>query len=176
MLSNGSWRFVGDSPEWMVPDNAAIRVDAWIDSAPSPDQGFSPAVGLVFGLGFYPYQGEMYWVDWYEFRIYPQSQRYALIKWESGGSTNSSLATGSSEAISSTLNAVQELQVQREGNKMTLMVNGIVLETITDSYEPYVGPRSVGVSAGDFYSAAFDNFEVSASGCITNTNFVGAPQ
>lgn len=171
IVSNEARRFIGDSPEWMVPDDAVIRVDAWIDNAPPDGQGFSPAVGLVFGLGFYPYQGKMYWVDWYEFRVYPRAQRYALIKWYEGGNASTPLVTGGSDAIFSDLKAVQKLEVRRSGNTMALVVNGTTLATITDSYSPYVGPRSVGVSGGDFYSVGFDNFEISASGCITNVNF-----
>lgn len=171
MVTNESQRFVGDSPEWMVPDDAVMRVDAWIDNAPPDGLGFFPAIGLVFGLGFYPYQGKMYWVDWYEFRVYPRTQSYALLKWGYGGSSSDTLVTGDSDAIFSNLNAVQKLEVRRSGNTMTLVVNGTTLTTITDSYNPYVGPRSVGVSGGDFYSAGFDNFEISVSGCITNVNF-----
>jgi len=171
ITTNRAQPLIGSSPEWMVPDEAVIRVDAWIDSAPDPDLGFSPAVGVVFGLGFYPYQGEMYWVDWYEFRVYPLTQRYALTKWRYAGSNSVDLVTGNSDAIFPNLNAVQKLEVRRRGNEMTLLVNGTSLGSVTDSYEPYVGPRSVGVSGRDFYSAGFDNFEISASGCITNVNF-----
>jgi len=154
----------------MVPDDAVIRVDAWIDSAPH-GLGYYPAIGLVFGLGFYPYQGYMYWLDWYDFRVYPRDQRYALIKWGYGGESEITLATGNSDAILNDLKAVQKLEVRRSGNVMTLMINGTTLTTTTDEYSPYVGPRSVGISIGDSYSAAFDNFEVSASGCITNVGF-----
>ena len=170
ILTDGTIRFVGNSPEWMVPDDAVIRVDAWIDSAPH-GLGYYPAIGLVFGLGFYPYQGYMYWLDWYDFRVYPRDQRYALIKWGYGGESEITLATGNSDAILNDLKAVQKLEVRRSGNVMTLMINGTTLTTTTDEYSPYVGPRSVGISIGDSYSAAFDNFEVSASGCITNVGF-----
>jgi hypothetical protein len=169
MTSSGSWIFIGSSPEWMVPDNAVIRVNAWIDNAPQLGLGFSPAIGLVYGLGFFPYGGQMLWVDWYEFRVSPREQYYSLRKWRQAGEYYDVLTSGNSSAIFPDLSAVQALEVQRNGNTVTLLVNGTVLGTVTDGASPYLGPRSVGVGAGDFYSAAFDNFEISVSGCITNT-------
>ena len=160
--------FGGLSPDWIVPNDAAIKVDTWIVDAPS-GSGINPAHSLVFGLQLQPspFSDELLWIDWYEFRVSPQTQYYRVWKWRNMGDTFDVLTSGYSSAILPELDAVQTLEVRRDGNAITLMVNDTVLETVVDSTNPYDGRRSVGVGAGDFYLVGFDNFEVRASGCIT---------
>lgn len=158
--------FGGVSPDWMVPNDAVIKVDTWIDDAPS-GVGILPSQSLVFGLQLYPVNGNLLWIDWYEFRVSPGNQYYRVWKWHNRGNNYDVLTSGYSSAIFPELDTVQTLEVRRNGNAITLVVNGTVLETIVDSTNPYAGRRSVGVGAGDFYSVGYDNFEVRASGCIT---------
>lgn len=159
--------FAGVSPDWIVPNDAVIKVDAWIDSAPS-GVGLFPAVGLVFGLRTMPYQDELIWIDSYEFRVSPEQQHYRIWKWyySAGNYDFTVLTSGNSSAILSDLNAVQKLEVRRTGQAITLVINGTVLETVTDTTNPYAGERSVGISAGDFDRAGFDNFEVTSTTCM----------
>lgn len=157
--------FAGVSPDRIVPNDAVIKVDAWIDSAPEA-YGLVPSISLVFGLGTMPFQDQLIWIDWYEFRVSPEQQYYRIWKWRSMGNQFDVLTSGTSTAILPELNAVQKLEVRRTGNEITLVVNGTVLETINDDTNPYSGERLVGIGAGDFNRAGFDNFEVTATTCM----------
>lgn len=163
---------VGASPDWMVPNNAIIKIDSWADS----DSG---KFGLVFGLGYW--EGTLHWKEWYAFLIEPSDQRYELQEWYYDDIDDEyyydELAYGTSQAIISNATARQSLEVRRVGNSVTLVVNDVVLETVTDDSSPYSGRRSVGLCVqaplspafGSLTAGIFDDFQVSTSGCITTT-------
>ena len=163
----GAEIFGGVSPDWIVPNDAVIKVDAWIDS-PQSGVGILPAISLVFGLRTMPYQNQLIWIDWYEFRVSPEQQYYRIWKWRySGGDYDYTVLTsGNSPAILPDINVVQKLEVRRAGDAITLVINDTTLETVTDTSNPYNGDRSVGIGGGDFYTAGFDNFEVTSTTCM----------
>jgi hypothetical protein len=96
-------------------------------------------------------------------------QSYYLDKWyaDEYEGDYSELVSGYSSAIKTDGRVHQSLEVRRVGTAMTLVANGVVLETFDDSTDPYAGDRSVGVFSYSDTTAIFDNFQVSASGCIT---------
>lgn len=156
------------SPDWIVPNDAVIKVDAWMEGFPSDVPGLSPSVGLVFGVGTVPIYDQLIWKEWYEFRVFLFEQRYEIWKWYLAGSDYefTVLTSGNSSAILSELNTVHKLEVRRNSNAITLVINGTVLETFTDDSTLYLGNRIVGISAGDFDMAGFDNFEVTSTTCM----------
>jgi len=156
------------SPDRIVPNDAVIKVDAWIESFPQDVLGLSPSVGLVFGVGTVSIYDQSIWKEWYEFRVFLFEQRYEIWKWSLAGSDYefTVLTSGNSLAILPELNAVHELEVRRSGNVITLVINGTVLETFTDDSTLLMGDRIVGISAGHFDRAGFDNFEVTSTTCM----------
>ncbi len=173
--TNGEYRLVNDepwmyfagvSPDWIVPNDSRIKVDGRIDEGQS-GTGISPSISLVFGLETTPFQGDLLWINWYEFRVSPQNQYYALQKYTAMGNEIDTVHSGHASAILSDPGAMQTLEVHRQDNEITMFVNGTELDTYVDNDWPYSGRLSVGLGAGDFEMATFDNFEVKSSGCIT---------
>jgi hypothetical protein len=158
--------FIGVSPDWEVPNDAAIRVRGRIDVGEDPSIGYYPSFGLVFGLKTYDAGGVPVWIEWYSFSIAPHAQYYSLKKWSSGGSYTV-LASGNSNAILTDPLAWQALEVRRSGDTMTLVVNDAVIRGVTDASNPYSGRRSVGIGAGDVFTVTFDDFTVCASDVIS---------
>jgi hypothetical protein len=157
--------FAGVSPDWIVPNDVIVKVEGRIDEGQSA-LGNWPSIGLVFGLTTYPFSGDLLWLNWYEFRVSPKNQYYALKKYSSMGDTIRTVHSGNSPAIIPNLSAMQALKVRRSGNEITMIVNGTELATVVDDDDAYAGRLSVGLGAGDFYTATFDNFEVRSAGCI----------
>jgi len=171
MIANnvGGYKIIAAvSPDWIVPNDAVIKVDAWIESIPPDAPGLSPSVGLVFGVGTVPIYDQLIWKEWYEFRVSLFEQRYEIWKWYLAGSDYdfTVLTSGNSSAILPELNTAHKLEVHRSDNMITLVINGTVLETFTDTTNPYAGDRTVGISAGHFDRAGFDNFEVTSTTCM----------
>jgi len=171
MIANnvGGYKIIaGVSPDWIVPNDAVIKVDAWIESTPPDAPGLSPSVGLVFGIDTVPIYDQLIWKEWYEFRVFLFEQRYEIWKWYlAGGDYDFTVLTsGSSPKILPELNTAHKLEVHRSDNSITLVINGTVMETFTDTTNPYVGDRIVGISAGHFDRAGFDNFEVTSTICM----------
>jgi hypothetical protein len=171
MIANnvGGYKIIAAvSPDWIVPNDSVIKVNAWIESVPPDAPGLSPSVGLVFGVSTVSIYDQLIWKEWYEFRVFVFEQRYEIWKWYLAGSDYdfTVLTSGNSLAILPELNTVQKLEVRRSDNAMTLVINGTVLETFTDDSTLYMGDRTVGISAGHFDRAGFDNFEVTSTTCM----------
>jgi len=165
-VSNTTYTGMGSSPDWVVPDQATISVEAWMPEGLDTDT-HSPDLGLIFGLEHSHAAGEVTWHRWYSFNIHPAHQWWSVRKWEGAGETYESVDVDTSTAIIANLTAHQLLAVRRDANTFTLFINGVEIKTITDTVDPILGRGSVGVSAGSFLTAEFDNFEVRANGCIT---------
>jgi len=157
--------FEGISPDWIAPNDLEIKVEARIDEG-TTCTGCAPAMSLVFGLKTFPWEGELYWVEWYEFRVSPQNQAYWLWKWSNWDELEQ-LTSGTSSAILPNPQVMQTLEVHRSGDTITMLINGTELESFVDYDNPYSGRRSVGLGGGDFRVATYDNFQVSSSGLIT---------
>jgi hypothetical protein len=149
---------MGASPDWMVPNDAVISVDAWTSNVWG-------GAGLVFGLSCW--EDTCDWNEWYVFSTF-NDQSYYLDRWyaDDFGGDYYVLAEGSSPAIKTDGRVHQSLEVRRNGSAMTLVANGVVLETVEDTDDPLTGNGSVGVFSYSDGTAIFDNFRVSASGCI----------
>jgi hypothetical protein len=153
---------VGASPDWMVPDEATVRAQAY--------SLYDSKFGLVFALTYD--EGTLDWREWYTFMIHASDQSYELRQWYDGGDSSDLLATRTSSAILTDPLTYQALEVQRAGNTFDLKVNGVVVGSFTDAESPLLGRGSVGlcispVGTGMPGLATFDDFEVRASGCIT---------
>ncbi len=149
----------GASPDWMVPNDAVISVDAWTSD-------IWGGAGLVFGLSYW--EGTYDWNEWYVFSVFSEDRSYYLDRWYSDGFEGDyyEVAYGTSPAIKTDGRARQSLEVRRVGTMITLVANGVVLETVDESDDPLTGTGSVGVFSYSDGTAIFDNFRVSASDCI----------
>ncbi len=149
---------MGASPDWRVPNDAVISVDAWTSRVWG-------GAGLVFGLTYW--EDTLDWNEWYVFSVF-NDQSYWLDRWysdEFGDGDYDTLVEGSSSAIKTDGRVRQSLEVRRVGTTITLVANGVVLTTVDESGDPLAG-ESAGVFSYSYGTAIFDNFRVSASDCI----------
>jgi len=165
IFPSDTFLFHGASPDWGIPSDTTIRTEAWSDS----DQG---AFGLVFGIKELCWDGEIHWESWYAFVIEPASQTYWLEYWSAFGADHVTVKYGMSPAIIADAGAHQSLEVHRSGDETRLIVNGVEVDTYTAA--PFTDKRSAGVAIMTTFptmhpmpTGFFDNFQVSASGCIT---------
>jgi hypothetical protein len=148
---------IGASPDWMVPNDAVISVDAWTSNVWG-------GAGLVFGLSYW--EDTFGWKEWYVFSTF-NDRSYYLDRWYASdfSSDYDTLVEGSSSAIKTDGRVRQSLEVRRVGTTITLVANGVVLTTVDESDDPLTG-GSAGVFSYSDGTALFDNFQVSASDCI----------
>ncbi len=132
------------------------------------------ADGSIYGLFFAadaaqnPEQFYVFWVD-------PYDQTYLLQKFDRGEWTD--LAAGSSGAIGQG-DSVNVLKVRRQGDQITLYVNGLDLATVKDNAFPNNG--YVGLALWAYYQGAasatslFDDFKITKPTVILQDDFSNA--
>jgi len=167
--TSGTFQFYGASRDEGLPNDFTLRTEAWSDNAEG-------AFGLVFGIKQIESEGDIHWESWYNFVIEPASQTYWLDRWEVFGSEyGGNLAYGTSPAILQSAGAHQQLEVQRRGSAIKLIVNGVQVDMV-DTFRtvPFEDRRAAGVGIQVTFptmhappTGFFDNFEVIASGCIS---------
>lgn len=163
-ISPGSdYEFMGASPDWGIPNDATIRVEAWSDSAEG-------AFGLIFGIRELFWAGDIRWDSWYAFVIEPASQTYWLEYWNVFGVHHVTVAHGTTPAIASEVGTHQMLEVHHTGATVRLIINGVEVDTHAVSFGER---RAAGVGLMTTYptmhplpTGYFDNFQVIASDCI----------
>ena len=131
-VSEPDWLVVISFLEWMVPDEATIKVEA--------QSYFDTEFGLVFGYHPDSY-GEM--AGWYTFMIYPAEQWYELYYWR--GNTGDQTLMAESTAIRQDY-WPQTLEVRRSGSTYRLFINDVALRPYTADPDPFPGLGQVGVA------------------------------
>jgi hypothetical protein len=137
-----------DTPNLVLPANYTIEVDAY-----QPSNARSPH-GIVFGA-----RGNGGQTEYYQFVISAATQQYLLQKKYSSGNWSTVIPATGSATINQ--NASNHLRVDRAGASIRLYINGIQVNSATDSSLTGAG-RDAGVKAYSGNSVPvdtrFDNF------------------
>lgn len=166
--SSGTLPFLGATHGEGIPNDFTMRTEAWSDTGEG-------AFGLFFGIKELRNQDELYWDSWYAFVIEPASQGYWLDRFRAFGSDHSTLFYDTSPAIIQSAGAHQQLEVQRQGGAINLIINGVKVSTVDTHWTaPFEDKRAAGVGIQTTLptlhappTAFFDNFEVITSDCIS---------
>lgn len=132
----------------------------------------APPTDGLYGILFNAVFEEEVLDRYYFFYVYPDTQGYALLYRDPSGSFEFVSGTGlTSSAIQTGVNS-NHLAVSREGDVITLQVNGVTLGAWTDDGR-IPGPGYSGVAAwanstNPTVDTRFDNFTVSACGFSTS--------
>lgn len=135
-------------------ENYVVEVDARFQA--SPTEGL---YGLVFGAVTNQTEVPRY----YLYVVEPDAQEYRLYRRETDGNFTTLISSTFSAAINQGT-AVNRLTAVRNGNEITLAVNGTMLTTTTDA--AITGPTFTGLAlsprpANPQADGRFDNFHVS---------------
>jgi|GEM_PF-1935626 len=99
----------------------------------------------LYGLNFGQVDGEHF----YNFRVYPAAQQYALFQVE--GSTWTPLVGWTVSAAINAGAAANHLRVERDGEQIRLYANGVLLNSLADS--SYLGNQEMSLYAGSWTEA-----------------------
>ena len=140
------------TPDLVLPSNYRIEVDAF---QPSTAQG---SFGIIFGTRFAT--GNQW--ETYLFLVDPQYQNYLLEKRALNGTWSLIIAWTNNTAIN--LDTSNHLRVDRVGTQISLYINGVPINTVTDASFTSAG-RDAGVRVYSYDDAPvdtrFDNFSAS---------------
>ena len=138
--------------------NYAVEVDA------NRQAGSTVRYGLIFN-----------WKDWnnfYTFFITPDTQQYAIWRYDRDANPAWSFVTGDRVSTINSTGEANRLKVERIGTKIRFYIDGSLIESIPI----FTGNYRLGVYVSNANGAAvpaaarFDNFRVSQLGQITNQN------